>query len=663
MKTKRVKTKHMPVWFNVDIAAARKNRDINKKCKNWPEYRRFRNLTKSLIRKAKRNHFSSSVTSHKDTKLIWQQIKSTQNMTQNSSKILPDKLNIDGKIITESHEIASKLNDFFATVSQRLNTNSNALPQDDYSKLVDYINCKVPEDIYFKIPLITTSQVSQFIHKLDPAKATGLDGIGPRILKLVCNIISPSITDLINKSIQTGLFPNQLKMAKVLPIFKTGAKDDPSNYRPISILPTISKIFEKHVNSHLMAFLNKYKLIHECQSGFRHKHSCNTALIKLIDQWMASIDQGDMIGSLFIDFRKAFDMVNHSLLIRKLALYKLNSVSLSWFESYLSSRAQTIKSDSGLSDFSQVISGVPQGSILGPTLFLLFINDLPLYLNHCLADLYADDSTIHISGKNRIEIESKLQSDGDNTHKWSERNMLPIHYGKSTCMSLGTRQKLDKAGRLNLKIDDVQINQVSSQKLLGLYIDETISWNPHIDHLCSVITSKISLLKQLSSYVPTNIQKMFYQSYILPIIDYGSLSWGSTSNNNIDRINKLQKRAARIILKADFTTPSAEMFEQLGWMSVASRINYNKAVFTYKALNNLTPSYISDLLKPTTQTHNRKLRSSDNGSLTLPRASTALYSGSFSWSATKLWNTLPTSVRLSSSLNIFKKNFREHVNS
>ena len=154
-----------------------------------------------------------------------------------------------------------------------------------------------------------------------------------------------------------------------------------------------------------MRFLNKHKLIHECQSGFRQKHSCNTALIKLIDQWMENIDKGDIIGSLFIDFRKAFDMVDHLLLLKKLTHYKLSNASLNWFQSYLSNRVQCIKSDNGMSEFSEMLSGVPRGSILGPTLFLLFINDLPLYLKHCLADLYADDSTVHVSGKNKPEIE------------------------------------------------------------------------------------------------------------------------------------------------------------------------------------------------------------------------------------------------------------------
>ena len=159
---------------------------------------------------------------------------------------------------------------------------------------------------------------------------------------MAANVIAPFIASLINKSITSGTFPNQLKCAKVYPIFKGGSKSDPSNYRPISILPTISKIFEKHVNKHLMNYLNKYKLIHESQSGFRQKHSCQTALIKLIDQWMSSIDKGDLVGSLFIDFRKAFDVVDHEILMKTLALYKLSETSITWFKSYLSQRKQAV---------------------------------------------------------------------------------------------------------------------------------------------------------------------------------------------------------------------------------------------------------------------------------------------------------------------------------
>ena len=244
-------------------------------------------------------------------------------------------------------------------------------------------------------------------------------------------------------------------------------------------------------------------------------------------------------------------------------------------------------------NYDVILSGVPQGFHSRSYIILTFINDVPLSLNHCTADFYADDSTLHISDKNKTQIETKLQSDSDQVTNWSKNNKMPINYNKTTIMTLGSRHNVCKSGKININIDNHQIDTVSSHKLLGVYIDETLSLNPHIDYLCSVITSRITLLKQLSVYFPENIQKLFfYQSYILQLIDYGCNSLGSTSITNIERINKLQKRAARIILKADFTTPSADMFRRLGWMSVKHRIDYNKSVMTYKAIHNLIPSYI-----------------------------------------------------------------------
>ena len=460
----------------------------------------------------------------------------------------------------------------------------------------------------------------------------------------------------------TGTFPSQLKLAKVFPIHKSGDKTDPSNYRPISILPTISKIFEKHVNQHLMGFLNKHKLIHENQSGFRQKHSCQTALVKLIDKWLSCIDKGDIVGTLFVDFRKAFDLVDHSILITKLSLYRVSQISLKWFQSYLSFRKQAIACDTGVTEFADVHSGVPQGSILGPTLFLLFINDLPLFLNHCFSDFFADDATFHTHSKSLDVIENHIVSDFDETKQWSKRNNLPINYNKTTCMAAGTKRRLADSRKLEIHVDNISIENVSKQKLLGVYIDENLNWSAHIDHLCSNVSSKISLLRQLSQYVPQHVQKLFYQSYILPLIDYGSVIWGSTSSSNIERLLKLQKRAARIILKADFRTPSVDMFRDLGWQSIENRLMYNKAILTYKALNNQTPEYVSKLLKPVSQTHGLNLRSSQNGDLHVPMARTTLYSGAFSCSAPKLWNRLPQSVKNCDTLNSFKNSIKTVIN-
>ena len=218
----------------------------------------------------------------------------------------------------------------------------------DQNKLKTYVESKVPSHVNFNVPYITHEEVNAFLHALDPSKATGIDELGPRILKMAASILSPSIAALINKSIQTASFPNHLKTAKICPIHKGGSKSDPTNYRPISILPTISKIFEKHINKHLMGFLNKYDLIHKNQSGFRPKHSCQTALIKLIDQWMSLID--------------------HSILIKKLSIYKLRDSALKLFSSYILDRHQVMENNTGTTRPAHIKLGVPQGSILGPTL-------------------------------------------------------------------------------------------------------------------------------------------------------------------------------------------------------------------------------------------------------------------------------------------------------
>ena len=263
-----------------------------KKLKQWTDYKMYRNKTIQLIRQTKRKYFSDYVKNFKDSKTIWNHLRAVNNKNKTTLNNLPRELIMNDETITDSEDIAAKLNAYFSSIADILNDHTDQVSTFEDDKLSNFVNSKVPHNTFFTIPLITCDQVLSFNNKLDSTKATGLDGLGPRIIKMAASILSPSITTLINKSISNGCFPSQMKLAKVFPIHKGGETTDPSNYRPISILPTISKIFEKHVNEHLIGYLNKHKLIHETQSGSRKKHSCQTALVKLVDQWLSCIDKG-----------------------------------------------------------------------------------------------------------------------------------------------------------------------------------------------------------------------------------------------------------------------------------------------------------------------------------------------------------------------------------
>ena len=274
---------------------------------------------------------------------------------------------------------------------------------------------------------MTHEFVNNDIKKLSDNKATGHDGIPTKALKIACTVINDPLLFNFNLSINTGIVPDSWKLAKVTSLFKSGSHLDSNNYRPIAVLPILSKILERHIHIYLLEYLNKYELIHSFQSGFRQKHSCEFALIHMVDKWLEAISYGQLTGALFIDFRKAFDLVDHEILIRKLKLYNLHDAALKWFNSYLFDRQQFVSVGRAYSSKLSISHGVPQGSILGPILFILFINDLPLCCNSSVnIDLYADDTTISASNKFVHEIKSNLQSACNEISSWCSQNNIRL---------------------------------------------------------------------------------------------------------------------------------------------------------------------------------------------------------------------------------------------
>ena len=255
---------------------------------------------------------------------------------------------------------------------------------------------------------------------------------------------------------------------------------------------------EKHVATHLYLYLSKYKLLHESQSGFRHQHSCQTALTDLIDRWLKFMDDGNLIGTIFLDLKKAFDTVDHFILCGKLHYYKISRQSVAWFKSYLSSRTQKIGIGNNISNHEPVKQGVPQRSILEPLLFILFINDLPLENIKCNIDMYADDTTLHCHSNRKSEIERSLNEDLNTINKWCILNNMLINTTKTTCMLIGTAQKIATVtNELNINLEKQFVKNVNTQKLLGIFIDNNLNWKEQVDHICKNINSRLFLLSKI----------------------------------------------------------------------------------------------------------------------------------------------------------------------
>ena len=391
---------------------------------------------------------------------------------------------------------------------------------------------KLPPDNKFSIPPVTPQYVFNYFSCLDVKKSTGLDNISPKFLKLSADVVTPSLTKIINISIKSGIFPKIWKNSKIYPLHKGGSLRTTENYRPISILPILSKLIESHIYDWFYTFITSHNLLIDSQSGFRPKHSCFTALTRLTDTWHTAIHNAEIIGALMIDFKKAFDRIDHNILLQKISIYEFSSSGIKWMSPYLNNRFQRVSLENSLSEPLLVKSGVPQGSILGPLLFILYMNDLVLCIDDCNVETYADDTTIHYSSKNIAAIKNKLNKSLADCSNWCYGSKMIINAVKTKSMIIGSSQKLKtvKDKSLNLTVENTVIETVDNLKLLGLYIDKKLSWEHHINYICKTISQLLSILRKNKALLSQSSRILFYNGYISPHINYCLTIYGNCSN-------------------------------------------------------------------------------------------------------------------------------------
>ena len=648
---------------------------------DWDCYRQCRNMvTKKL--KIDKEEWQKKILQNcqQDSGKLWQNVLGWIKWSTSGA---PSRLFVNGKLESSPIVLAETMNEFYISKIKGI---QEKLPISTGDPLKHLKLMMKNKNTTFSLSPVHPDLVNEIVSNLKNSKSCGIDNIDTHILKIIKPLIIPALTHIVNLSILTAKFPSAWKYSKVVPLLK---KDDPlcpKNYRPVALIPILSKILERVIFIQIVDYMESNGLFHPSHHGYRVGHNTCTALLELYDGWVEALERGELAGVMFVDLSAAFDCVDHNLLIEKMKILGFDCKSVMWCSDYLKDRYQSVYIDGAQSKYSKVDVGVPQGSILGPLFYILYTNDLPevLHKDYCCLNrikmghfnlmchecgglvAFADDSTVTVTDSDPDRLTDKLSDQFLQVTNYFTDNRLQVNDSKTHLLVLTSSRKRQNENLnvcINTKTEVITSSQ--SEKLLGIWIHEDMKWKEYVidskNSLIQALNIRLNALKRIKNIASFKSRLMIANGIFVSKLLYCLPLFGGVEDGMLNCLQVVQNEAARTVTKLNRYTSTLELLKQTGWLSVRQMVFFYSVLMVHKIQNAGKPVYLANKLRSNYRYDTRNSRSNIIQQGPEFRAKRALTINSWRWYATKNFNDLPTDIRNCVETNPFKLKLRRWV--
>ena len=613
----------------------------------YTKFKDLKNEITHLTRSGKKEYYKKYFTTNKNNiQKIWKGIKEIINI-KSKNYGYPTCLKSDDGTITDPVAISNSFNDYFTSIADKILASRKYEGKKTYR---DFLATRLTENFVFKE--VDENEIKTLISSLCQTKSSGPNSIPTFLLHLLKDDIATPLNKIFNLSLRSGIHPDILKVSKTIPIFKKGSRLLVSNYRPISLLSNLNKILEKIVHTRVYSFLEEFKCIYSLQFGFRKKHSTNHALIQITETIRQALDDKKLACGIFVDLQKAFDTVNHDILIAKLDHYGIRGTANQWFSSYLKNRSQYVSIMGYDSSTKPIVHGVPQGSVLGPLLFLIYINDLHHAIKNSKVFHFADDTNLLNISDSPKRMEKLVNADLKILYSWLLANKISLNCDKTEIIFF--HKPGVKAPSLKIKMNGHRIYPSRFIKYLGMHIDETLNGAFHTKILSKKLIRANGMLCKARHFVPKDDLRILYFAIFSSHLTYASQIWGQVTNSFNNKIFNLQHRAIRIITFSDFGADINPLYRDLNLLKLRDQIAIQNCLFVHDSLSKNSPSCFSEYFNMTRQIHPLTTRNATLGCLYPIKSNTTRYGlYSITTKCISIWNAL--SKTLNSDFSTFSR--------